>query len=244
MRIPRIYESKAALEPGVDFTLNEDGSGHLCRVLRMGENDRFYVFDGCGHEYEAIIKEPGKRALCQVLSALERNSESPLKVELLQVISRGDKMDFTLQKAVELGVHAITPLSSSRCGVKLDAKRLEKKLVSWQKIVDSACEQCFRAYVPRVNASCDLADYLKNADFSNTLCLTLDPKAKCKIQDLELKGTDVKLLIGPEGGLSDDEIELARLHGFVGVTLGPRILRTETAALVALSVLGSHFGDL
>lgn len=242
MRTVRIYEGEANLVLGQNFKLSDDGFGHLCRVLRFQEGDDFVVFDGHGHEYNARLLEVKKTATAICLEAIDRDNESPLEVELGQVISRGEKMEFTIQKAVELGISKITPLYSRRCGVKLDDKRQDKKLSQWQKIANSACEQCYRSTVPEVNPIMDLKTWCEQQD-SEVLSLTLDPKAQCKIKDLKIKGK-IRLLIGPEGGLSDEEIITARNCGFVGVTLGPRILRSETAALAALCVLGAHFGDL
>ncbi len=242
MRTVRIYEGEANLTPGTAFKLSEDGFGHLCRVLRFKEGDVFVVFDGKGHEYNAKLLDVKKQALALCGEAICRNNESPLEIELGQVISRGDKMEFTIQKAVELGISKITPLYSSRCGVKLDEKRQERKIQQWQKIANSACEQCYRNVVPTVNQVMDLNAWCESGE-SASLNLTLDPKAKIKIKDLNIKGK-IRLLIGPEGGLSDDEIAKSKDAGFIGVTLGPRILRTETAALAALCVLGAHFGDL
>ena len=242
MRTVRIYAGEANLAPGTAFKLSEDGFGHLCRVLRFKEGDVFVVFDGKGHEYNAKLLDVKKQALALCGEAICRNNESPLEIELGQVISRGDKMEFTIQKAVELGISKITPLYSSRCGVKLDEKRQERKIQQWQKIANSACEQCYRNVVPTVNQVMDLNAWCESGE-SASLNLTLDPKAKIKIKDLNIKGK-IRLLIGPEGGLSDDEIAKSKEAGFIGVTLGPRILRTETAALAALCVLGAHFGDL
>ena len=242
MRLVRIYEGTSPLFTNSEFTLNEDGTGHLLRVLRMGVNDTFSIFDGHGNEYEAIILKCGKKALCKTLNPIERKSTSPLFIELAQVISRGDKMDFTLQKATELGVNAIYPLTSARCGVKLDAKRMEKKEQSWQKIVISACEQCYRADVPKIYNTSNLASFIQ--DDSDIVKVTLDPYANTKLKDLNLDKKRVRLLIGPEGGFDASEVQMAKDHGYIGVSLGPRILRTETAALVAISILGSHFGDL
>lgn len=242
MRTVRIYENTTPLQEGSEFKLCEDGFGHLCRVLRFKAGDEFVVFDGSGNEFNAKLLEVGKsaKAICQ--DRIERNVESPLQIELGQVISRGDKMDFTIQKAVEMGIFKITPLNSERCGVKLDAQRREKKVSQWQKIASSACEQCGRNVVPEVAPITDLQQWceIQNPD---CLSLTLDPKANIKIYEANIH-KKVRLLIGPEGGLSAEEILQAKKSGFIGVTLGPRILRTETAALAALSILGSHFGDL
>ena len=242
MRTVRICQFKENLELNRELTLNEDGFGHLVRVLRFKEKDTFVVFDGLGNEYEAVLTRTDKSSAQYICTGkLNRNVESQLKVELGQVISRGDKMEFTIQKACELGIHAITPLYSSRCGVKLDEKRQSRKVEQWQKIAISACEQSGRNCVPLVNPITDISKWYKqNPD---ALSLTLDPRARRKIAEITVKD-DIRLLIGPEGGLDEEEIRNARESGFIGVTLGPRILRTETAALAALCVLGCRFGDL
>ena len=241
MRTVRICQLGAPLNLNDEFTLDEDGYGHLIRVLRFTANTPFVVFDGLGNEYEAVLTNVGKKASFKCLNKLSVNVESPLFIELGQVISRGDKMEFTIQKAVELGISKITPLYSSRCGVKLDDKRKDKKVEQWQKIAISACEQCGRNVVPKVGEITNIDDwYSKDPD---SLSLTLDPKASIKLSEINIK-SKLRLLIGPEGGLDDSEIQKASENNFVGVTLGPRILRTETAALAALSILGCTFGDL
>lgn len=241
MRTVRICQYQAKLELNTPLTLDEDGFGHLIRVLRFNKDDEFVVFDGLGHEYEAVLTEAGKNATYVCTKEIVRNVESPVFVELGQVISRGDKMEFTIQKAVELGIGEITPLYSSRCGVKLDEKRQQKKVEQWQKIAIAACEQCGRNVVPKVNDITDISKWYDAAP--DALSITLDPKADAKLSTLEIP-SKLRLLIGPEGGLSEEEIDKAAQSGFKGVTLGPRILRTETAALAALSILGCTYGDL
>jgi 16S rRNA (uracil1498-N3)-methyltransferase len=169
-------------------------------------------------------------------------NESPLNIHLAQGISRGDRMDFTLQKSVELGVNTITPIFTERCGVKLSGERLEKKHQQWQKIVISACEQSGRCAVPIVATPIYLADWL--AQETAALKLNLHPKAEHSIMNLPIENQRVRLLIGPEGGLSDDEIANANKAGFHDVLLGPRVLRTETAALTAITALQCRYGDL
>lgn len=242
MRITRIYEPQA-LTSGATIALAEQNAAHLCKVLRLQEGAPLQVFDGHGHEFKAILVKSGKNAAIALQEEIINTRESPLVTILGQVISRGDKMDFTIQKAVELGIHAIYPLSSARCGVKLDVKRMERKLDAWQKIAAGACEQCGRAVVPTVHPLMDLANFCSYAQDAFDLRLTLDPTASVRLRDLNAHGS-ICLLIGPEGGFAPEETTLATEHAFTGVSLGPRILRTETAALTALSILGSHFGDL
>ena len=169
-------------------------------------------------------------------------AESPLYFHLGQVISRGEKMEFTIQKSVELGVNVITPLFSSRCGVKLGGERLDKKLQQWQKIAIAACEQCGRNRIPEIRPAMDLSHWL--AEETTELKLNLHPRAHHSVNTLPPPDSGVRLLVGPEGGLSDEEIEQARARGFVDILLGPRVLRTETAALTAITALQCRFGDL
>lgn len=258
MRIPRIYEGVTPLTLNSTITLDDYGAGHVSRVLRLKSGNQIRLFDGQGHEFLATLEQVGKQTTATLTEQLQVTSESPLQVELLQVVSRGDKMDFTIQKAVELGVTSIIPLLSERCGVKLDEQRGSKKLDSYQKIAIAACEQCGRNVVPEVKPVQTLSAYIKAQqdklgqkmiedniipDQEGFINLTLDPRAPHKLTTLPNTGK-YRILIGPEGGFTPEEVELTQKAQFVGITLGPRILRTETTALVALAILGSHFGDL
>lgn len=242
MREIRIYLPKPQFQVGEKCFLDEEGSNHLLKVLKVKAQTLITLFNGQGLEAQALVLESKKLAEVLIQSVSERHVESNLNLTLGQVISKGDRMEYILQKATELGVSEITPLFSSRCVVKLDDKRLEKKVVSWQKIVINACEQCGRSVVPKVNNPMDLKDYL-NCD-TDALNLILDPKSQVHLKDLPLPQGKIRLLTGPEGGLSDEEVEIAKSLGFQGINLGPRILRTETAPIVALSILGALFGDL
>jgi 16S rRNA (uracil1498-N3)-methyltransferase len=243
MANPRIYQASI-------FTLHEtvklsdDAFGHLIRVLRLKEGDQVVVFNGEeAFQYQAkLINVSKKQAYAEILTKEVVDNESPLNIHLGQGISRGDRMDFTLQKSVELGVNTITPLFTERCGVKLNAERLEKKRQQWQKIVISACEQSGRARVPVVAQPMLLVDWLKQE--TSALKINLHPKAQHSIMSLPMENTRVRLLVGPEGGLSDEEISQANENDFVDVLLGPRVLRTETAALTAITALQCRFGDL
>ena len=223
--------------------LSEDGANHVGRVLRMQAGDSVMLFDGRGGQYPATIQEAGKRQVVVTLGEHQPiDVESPLAIHLGQVISRGDKMEFTIQKSVELGVTCITPLFSERCGVKLQGDRLDKKLEQWQKIVISACEQCGRNRIPEVRPVMALESWL--AEPTNELKLNLHPRASYSINTLPHPDAGIRLLIGPEGGLSADEIAKASTHGFADMLLGPRVLRTETAAMTAITALQCRFGDL
>lgn len=243
MRIPRIYQQShfSVLET---VTLSDDAFSHIVRVLRLKEGDNITLFNGKeSFQYIATLCNVTKKtADANIISQEEIQNESPLNIHLGQGISRGERMDFTLQKSVELGVNTITPLFTERCGVKLNAERLEKKCLQWQKIVISACEQSGRVNVPVVKAPMLLTDWLKQE--TSALKINLHPKAQHSIMSLPLENTRVRLLVGPEGGLTDEEITQANQDSFHDVLLGPRILRTETAALTAITALQCRFGDL
>jgi 16S rRNA (uracil1498-N3)-methyltransferase len=252
MSNPRIYQNQS-LTIGNTFTLSDDAFGHTVRVLRLKDGDALTIFNGelfnnSLGEYQAELTNVSKKqAQVLIKSFTERNVESPLNIHLGQGISRGDRMDFTLQKSVELGVNTITPLFTERCGVKLTGERLQKKIDQWQKIVIGACEQSGRCTVPTVMPAIYLDEWL--AQGSLALKLNLHPKAQYSIMNLpkdnqaDLKQR-VRLLIGPEGGLNDAEINKANEASFVDVLLGPRVLRTETAALTAITALQCRFGDI
>ena len=242
MRIPRIHHPELIHQLG-SLALGEDAAGHVGRVLRMKEGQEVLLFDGSGAEFPATITEVSKKNVTvDVTERIERSSESPLDLHLGQVISRGDKMEFTIQKSVELGVNTITPLISERCGVKLDAKRFEKKLAQWQKIAIAACEQCGRNTVPVIRPIMQLEEWC--SELSEALKLNLHPRAKYSINTLPEPISKVRLLIGPEGGLSAEEIGMTEQYKFEETLLGPRVLRTETAALTAITALQVRFGDL
>lgn len=241
MRIPRIYHS-SSITLQQAFTLDDDAANHVGRVLRMPINSELLLFNGDGFNYIAHITAVDKKQV--VVTATDRATnlvESPLKIHLGQAISRGDRMDFAIQKAVELGVTAITPLFTERCGVKLDGERLLKRTLQWQKIVISACEQSGRSIVPTVHPAISLQEWL--AQETKELKLTLHPRANDTIKTLTAR-QDIRLVIGPEGGFTDDEISQTSQAGFISILLGPRILRTETAALSTISALQLQFGDL
>ncbi len=242
MRVPRIYEPMP-LAAHQTLMLSDDGANHVGRVLRMQAGDALVLFDGRGGQYPATIQEAGKRHVAVLLGEQQPiEVESPLAIHLGQVISRGDKMEFTIQKSVELGVTCITPLFSERCGVKLQGERLDKKVEQWQKIAISACEQCGRNRIPEIRPVMTLAQWL--AEPTTELKLNLHPRAPFSLTTLPQPDAGIRLLIGPEGGLSSEEIQLAAEQGFVDMLLGPRVLRTETAAMTAITALQCRFGDL
>lgn len=243
MRIPRIYHPEN-LENKKACQLSEDAANHVGRVLRMQVGEQIELFDGTNHIYSAVITNASKKAVEVEIQARKfDNRESPLSIHLGQVISRGDRMEFTIQKSVELGVNVITPLWSERCGVKLDGDRLDKKIQQWQKIAIAACEQCGRNIIPEIRPMMKLQDWCAEND--GALKLNLHPRAKYSIKTLpEIPPAGVRLLIGSEGGLSSREISQTETQGFTEILLGKRVLRTETAALTAITALQVCFGDL
>lgn len=243
MRIPRIYHPES-LEYQTQCQLSEDAANHVGRVLRMVEGEQLELFDGSNHIYPAIITESNKKSVkVNILGRELSDKESNLKIHLGQVISRGERMEFTIQKSVELGVNVITPLWSERCGMKLDGERMDKKIQQWQKIVIAACEQCGRNVVPEIRPLMKLQDWCAEDD--GAIKLNLHPRAQHSIKTLPMIPKDgVRLLIGSEGGLSEQEIVQTQQKGFTEILLGKRVLRTETASLAAISALQIYFGDL
>jgi 16S rRNA (uracil1498-N3)-methyltransferase len=242
MRIPRIYHPEF-ITAGSQIALCEDAANHVGRVLRMGAGQAIQLFDGSNQVFEAEIIQADKKSVrVNVLSAETDDRESPLHIHLGQVMSRGEKMEFTIQKSIELGVSLITPLFSERCGVKLDAERLNKKLQQWQKIAVAACEQSGRNVVPEIRPAMELEAWC--AEEERGLKLNLHPRASASINTLPQPVERVRLLIGPEGGLSADEIAMTARYAFTDILLGPRVLRTETTALTAITALQVRFGDL
>ena len=244
MRIIRVF-SDQTLQEGSTVTLDEQEYHHSIKVLRLRTGDAITLFNGDGFDYQAVLTVLKREASAQIQSKREGVKESSLKVTLVQGISRGERMDFTLQKSVELGVYRIQPTLTERTVVKLDSKRRENRMNHWRSIVISACEQSGRSVVPELLEPVSLSDYIQQIKTSNTVKLVLSPTAVRSIyQCAELADLQADVLIGPEGGLSDEEIEMAQKSGFILVQMGPRVLRTETAAVVALSVLQDRFGDL
>lgn len=242
--LTRIYFPGAILVHGV-CVLAPDQVHHVARVLRLGVGDAVVLFDGRGNEHSAAITQIAKSSVTlRVGAACAVNRESPLAVALAQGISSGERMDFTIQKAVELGVAAIRPLASSRSVVRLDAARALKRAAHWQAVAVAACEQCGRNTVPQVLPVMDFTDWLAHeAQQAVALRVLLSPEGQVALGEVSRPSGRVTLLAGPEGGLSPQEQQDARGTGFTPVRLGPRTLRTETAALAALSAMQTLWGD-
>jgi 16S rRNA (uracil1498-N3)-methyltransferase len=242
MSIPRFHVSIPLTVPGT-LDLPESVAHHALRVLRLHSGDAVTLFNGKGGEYAARITATGKH---DVTVAIERHDpverESPLPVTLVQAVSSGDRMDLTIQKAVELGVSRIVPVESERCVVRLKGERAEKRAAHWRQVVISACEQCGRNRIPEVRMIAPLDVWLA-AEADGAQRWMLLPGADTALRDLPRSRKPVELLVGPEGGLTDTEAEAARRAGYQPVRLGPRVLRTETAAPALLAALQALWGD-
>jgi 16S rRNA (uracil1498-N3)-methyltransferase len=242
--LTRIYFPGEVAAHGV-CTLAPDQAHHVARVLRLAVGEAVVLFDGRGNEHSAVIAQIDKaRVTLQVGPSRAFDRESPLAVTLAQGISSGERMDFTIQKAVELGVAVIRPLATSRSVVRLDAARALKRAAHWQAVVIAACEQCGRNTVPQVLPVIDFTDWLAHeAQQAAALRILLSPQGQLSLGALPRPSGTVTLLAGPEGGLSPQEQQDAQSMGFTPVRLGPRVLRTETAALAALSAMQTLWGD-
>lgn len=243
MRVNRIFVD-GPLKSGAQVALPSAGAYHVARVLRMREGAPLRVFDGAGSEFQAEIARVDGDAVTVLLgAAAQAQAESALRITLIQGVSRSERMDWALQKATELGVNAIAPVLTARSVVRLDSKQAEKKQAHWRGIVIGACEQCGRSRIPTVSPPMSLRDYFANVR-KDGMRLVLSPSAPGSLAGIASLPSKVDLLIGPEGGLEDDELVAAQKAGFMPVRLGPRVLRTETAAVVALSVMQALWGDL
>lgn len=239
---PRFYHPEK-LAPGATITLTPNAAVHASRALRLQVGDQALLFNGDGNDYLCELIVVKKTEVVAKIKAVEHvDSESPLRISLAQAISSGDRMDYTIQKAVELGVGAIQPIASQRSVVKLTGERAEKRREHWQNVVISACEQSGRAVLPTVAAPLSLADWLARPS-SADLRITLSPTAEHCLHELPPPQGEICLLIGAEGGLTEHEIALAASQGFVPVRLGNRILRTETAPIAAISAMQTLWGD-
>ena len=240
MRVSRLYVS-IALQAGSTVELDDDSAHYLRAVLRLKKAAEVVLFNGQGGEFLCTVAEVHrKRVSVDVNDWQDRTVESPLQVYIGMSVSRGDRMDFAVQKAVELGANRITPLFSERCVVQLKKDKYAQRLQHWQKIAQHASEQSHRTYVPDMPAIEMLPDWVGQ---QQGLKIFLDPYAEKTLNRLTPEGGKVTLLTGPEGGFTDKEREIAKAAGFIPVSLGQRVLRTETASLAALSAVQMLWGD-
>ncbi len=244
MRVTRLF-CPLPLSARQDVTLGAEQANYVSRVLRLRVGRELIIFDGRGGEYLAVINAVSKSELSITLGEYcADDRESRLNLHLVQCVSKGERMDLVVQKSTELGVRQITPLLSEYSVIKLDPKRAEKRQDHWAKIAISACEQSGRNRLPDINGPQPLNGWIEQSAAVNATKIMLLPGAQKQFHSIAAPAGEVMLLIGPEGGLSDIECDMAQQAGFVGVSLGPRVLRTETAALVALSLAQACWGDL
>lgn len=250
--IPRFF-FQTKDQTHLELVLPEDISHKLATVLRCKIDDQIILFDGSNNEALSQITNISRRNITvKILETYTKNVESKLKINLGQAIAKSVKMDFIIQKATELGVHSITPLITERTIVQIkEDKKTINKVEHWQKIAIAACEQSGRAFVPTIEKPVKFSDWAKTNGKDeinkNLLNIMLDPRAKVKLNSMNIdsnNNNNIRLLIGPEGGLSKAEELLAESNNFIGINLGPRILRTETAALAAICALQTTFGDM
>lgn len=237
MRETRVHHP-SPLADDVDFELEPGAARHLVRVLRLRAGDAFIAFDGSGAEWPAVLID---ERTARTGRARTRPIESPLSVTLVQGISRGDRMDWTLQKAVELGVSRIVPVIAERTTVRLSGERAAKRVAHWEGVIVAACEQSGRLRVPALAPVQTLDAWFASTDGP---ALVLDPTATQGLKEFAAHAPNFILLVGPEGGFSERELMAARAAGCAGIKLGPRVLRTETAGVAALAALQALFGDL
>lgn len=240
---PRFFTASLP-EASTELTLEKEPSRHIARALRMRAGDSLCLFDGSGRECAAQITRIERDAVSVLgneINLIDR--ESPLEITLAIALARGDRIDVTVQKATELGVRNIWPFTSERTGVRLDAERMAKKLAHWQRIAISACEQCGRNRVPEIATCTDVNAVLeRSVALDPQLRLILHPSAGK--QELPVACRSLLLLIGPEGGFGESELQRAQAAGFAPLLLGPRVLRTETAPLAAVAMAQARWGDL
>ncbi len=240
MRIPRIYLNQT-LDSGQTIQLYTEAHRHVINVLRLREKDQLILFNAQGKEFTAHIESIEKKQTSVTIEQQqENNTTSPLHIELGLSLIKNDKLDFAIQKSVELGVASITPLAAERSTIKLDSKREIKRQAHWQGIIQNACEQSGRNILPQLNPLQIISDWLA---LSTTPGIIFEPRATTSLKQINC-GDKIRIIIGPEGGFSKQELEKILQHGFEQVKLGPRILRAETAAITAIATLQLLWGDL
>jgi 16S rRNA (uracil1498-N3)-methyltransferase len=237
----RVYTNQP-LTNDSQIVLEQSASHHLSQVLRLKREDSVKLFNGNGNEFSGKITQLTKRSVAIELGALLRTEpEAPIDVHLLIGISRAERMDYALQKSVELGVAEIQPIFTQRCMVKLTGKRIDQRMAHWNKIVINACEQSGRCRLPKLQQPCWLRESLGN--IPSCSALILHPFSDKSLMNIDPPDGAVSILVGPEGGLTEEESTLAKQSGCTPVRLGPRVLRTETAPLAAIAAIQMLWGD-
>jgi len=244
MRIPRVHVDQP-LGPGHEVLLPEQSGEHLARVLRLERGHPLILFNGDGCEYEATLASLAKRAVTAEVTAVRAvERESPLRLTLAQGIARGEKMDWILQKATELGVARIVPIVTERTEVKLDEERAERRVLHWTQVIAGACEQSGRTRLPQLDMPQRLDRWLSTLETDAALRLALIPGGDVGARDLPAMPHGALVCVGPEGGFSDKDVAMLQQSQFRALRLGPRILRTETAGIAALAALQALWGDM
>lgn len=243
MRVPRVFVAQP-LQSGREVLLPEQAGEHVARVLRLERGHPLILFNGDGREYDATLASLARRAVtADIISIRPIERESPLPLTLAQGIARGEKMDWILQKATELGVARIVPLVTERTEVKLDEERAERRVLHWRSVIAGACEQSGRTRLPLIESPQRLDRWLGVLQ-DPALRLMLLPEATTDARSLPTLAHGAIVCVGPEGGLSDNDVAMLAQSGFEGLRLGPRILRTETAGIAALAALQALQGDM
>jgi len=243
LTVPRLYHPNSSLAPGQIAQLDAKTSHHVIRVLRLRKNSEVILFNGDGNEYlSELVDENTKHCSVRINSIQTRQTESPINIILMQGISRGDRMDTSIQKATELGVNVIIPVICERTQVRLNHKQTQKKCDHWQQVIISACEQSGRCVIPELTPVITYDEALNMT--SDCFKIILNPESKAGIKSLEQPVGNICLMVGPEGGLSQNEIDQAIENNFKQIQFGPRILRTETAGPACIAAIQTLWGDL
>lgn len=242
MTVPRFYCPRP-LAPGAHVDLPPEAAHHATKVLRMDEGDEIILFDGRGGEWTGRLHRVGKTITAALESFDDADREPPIRITLAQGLPAADKMDWIMQKAVELGVARLVPVACRRSVIRLSGERMERRVAHWQAVAIAACEQCRRNQVPEVAPLLDLPQFLGGSGGDNGLRLILAPDAETRLAGLPKPTGPVTLLVGPEGGFEDGELAAAVSAGYQAISLGPRVLRTETAGLAALAAMMALWGD-
>jgi len=238
----RIYQP-GDYAPGSSISLSPQAVQHVSVVLRMKAGEKIIIFNDTNYEYQALILSADKKkVLVKILASTYADRESSLLIQLAPSICKGERMEWMVQKAVELGVTSIQPLVSERCVVKLDKKRMEKKQAQWMAIAISACEQCARNRLPDIHPAVPFSEFVQQK--RQGMKFILNPLAEKNWREYSLTSKQLTLTVGPEGGFNESEITMAEHAGFSSLSMGPRILRAETAAITGVSLLQAVFGDL
>ncbi|MCX7176569.1 MAG: 16S rRNA (uracil(1498)-N(3))-methyltransferase [Proteobacteria bacterium] len=240
--VPRFY-CPIPLQSGRTITLPPEAAHHALRVLRLRSGDELVLFDGLGGEYPGRVVDAARTMRVALEDWRDTEREAPLALTLVQALPAGDKMDWVVQKAVELGAATIQPVQAKRSVVRLAGERADKRVGHWQQVAISACEQSGRNRLPIIGAVVDLPHYLGMPRGENDTRLLLSPQSGARLSALPRPAGGVTLLIGPEGGLDEDEEHAAHSVGFQSVSLGSRVLRTETAGLAAMAAILALWGD-